>query len=298
MLLAFIVLVAAALVGCVGLVRLARGQDLFPPRPPARRAPAVYRAVSRANLRLGSIALGVGAAVAVLTRWPVAAGVAAVVVFLWPRIAGAGSTERGGVAKLEAIAAWTESLRDTAQAASGLEYAIPATLDAAPSLLERPLRNLVHRLAARVPLPEALTLFAEEVDDHGADMVVAALSLNARQRAGSLTRVLTALAANTRAELEVRRKVMLERNAVRRSSQQVAAIILAFAVGTAVVAPGWVAPYGTPMGQAILAGIAALYLALMIRLKALAAPEPQPRFLQQPDVVTEMASYKPRVVGR
>ena len=91
-------------------------------------------------------------------------------------------------------------------------------------------------------------------------MVVAALSLNARQRAGSLSRVLTTLAAHTRAELEVRRKVLLERTAVRRNALQVAGIILVFAAGTALVAPGWVAPYGTPLGQVILVGIAALYL--------------------------------------
>jgi tight adherence protein B len=293
MLLAFLALVLLALAGCAGLVRLARGKELLPPRRATRRV----RRVSAANAKLLSIALLVGVVVAVLTRWPVAAVMAAAVVFLWPKISGAGSTERAGVAKVEAIAAWTESLRDTAAAASGLEYAIPATLEGAPKLLERPLRNLVHRLGARVPLPEALTLFADEVDDPGADMVVAALSLNARQRAGSLSRVLTSLAASTRAELEVRRKVLNERNSLRRQSQQVAGLLLAFAAGTVVLAPGWVAPYGTPVGQLILAVIAAAYLALMMRLRTLAAPERQPRFLGDADAVTEMASYKPRVVG-
>ena len=289
----FLALVFVALAGCVGLVRLALGKDLFPPRRTTRRV----RRVSGGNTKLLSLALLVGVLVAALTRWPVAALMAAAVVFVWPKIAGAGAKERAGVAKLEAIAAWTESLRDTAAAASGLEYAIPATLKGAPKLLARPLRNLVHRLSARVPLPEALTLFADEVDDSGADMVVAALALNARQRAGSLSRVLTSLAASTRAELEVRRTVLNERNALRRQSQQVAGLILAFAASTVVLAPGWVAPYGTTVGQVLLAAIAAAYLALMMRLRALAAPEAQSRFLGDAEAVTEMASYKPRTVS-
>ncbi|WP_157559488.1 type II secretion system F family protein [Nocardioides sp. Soil777] len=289
----FLLLVAAALLGCLGLVRLSRGRSLLP----RRRITPAARSLPTADLRLGGIALLAGAVVALLTRWPVAGAVATAVVFLWPKISGSGSTERAGVAKIEAIAAWTESLRDTATAASGLEYAIPATLDGAPPLLERPLRDLVHRLGARVPLPEALVLFADDVDDPGADLVVAALSLNARQRAGSLSRVLTALATSTRSELEQRRTVLHERNSLRRQSQQVAGILLAFAAVTVVVAPGWVAPYGTAVGQVILAAIAAAYLALLVRLRHLAAPEPQPRFLGEPGVVTEMASYKPRVVG-
>ena len=289
MLALFLTLVMAVLLGCVALTRLSRGLTLLP---------AGIRRRTRHPLRLRRLAAALlaGILVAAVTRWPVAAMVAAVLTWVWPKVAGAGAVERTGVAKLEALAGWTESLRDVAQAASGLEHAIPATLEAAPRLLERPLRTLVHRLAARVPLPEALALFADDVDDPGADMVVAALSLNARQRAGSLSRVLTTLATHTRAELEVRRKVLLERTAVRRNAMQVAGIILVFAAGTALVAPGWVAPYGTPLGQVILAGIAALYLALLMRLRRLATPEQQPRFLGDPDTVAEVASHRPRAV--
>ena len=56
-----------------------------------------------------------------------------------------------------------------------------------------------------------------------------ALSLTAQQRAGSLKRVLTTLAANTRAELEMRRKVELERRALRRQAQRIAGAVAGFA---------------------------------------------------------------------
>ena len=290
----FIACVLAGILGCAGAVRLAHGKDLLP-RPTRRRTTG---APPTGATKTAMIALLVGASVVVLTRWPVAGVLAGATVFLWPKIARAGAIERTSVAKVEAIASWTESLRDAAATESALESAIPATVAGAPKLLELPLRDLVNRLAVRVPLPEALTRFADEVDDPGADMVVAALSLNARQRAGSLKRVLTTLAANTRSELEVRRKVLNERNSVRRQSQQVAMAILVLAAGQAVLAPSWVAPYGTPLGQAVLAVLASVYLALTLRLQRLSAPEPQPRFLGGADVVTEVSSWRPQGVTR
>ena len=111
-------------------------------------------------------------------------------------------------------------------------------------LLRAPVRELAARLDGRVPLPEALARFADDVDDPAADMVVAALSLNARQRAGGLDRILTSLAASSRTELEMRRKVELERRALRRQAQRIA-----FAVARLRRPPGGVRPR---LGRALL----------------------------------------------
>ena len=170
-----------------------------------------------------------------------AALASAALVALWPRLTGGRSAGTRQLAKMEAIATWTESLRDTAGAAAGLEQAIPATVAAAPAVLPAPAARSAARLDGRVPLPEALVHFADDVDDPAADMVVAALSLNARQRAGGLDRILTALAASTRAELEMRRKVEHERRAVRRQAQRIAGAVVGFAALQAVFARGWVA---------------------------------------------------------
>lgn len=242
------------------------------------------------SLRAVMVALLAGAGVAVLTRWPVAGVLAAAVVLMWPRLARAGAVEKASVAKVEAIASWTESLRDAAASESALEAALPATVDGAPPLLARPLRNLVNRLELRHPLPTVLARFADEIDDPGADMVVAALVLNAQQRAGSLKRVLTTLAANTRSELEMRRRVLNERNGVRRQSTQVALGILALAGAQAVFLRDWVAPYDTLLGQLILAALAGTYLLLLVRLQRLAAPEAHPRFLSDVDALAQAAT--------
>lgn len=276
MMVAFLGCILVACLGLFGMMRLARGQQMLPTRA-AKTRPRTTPLSGTA--KTVTLALGAAILVTVLTRWPVAGLMAAAIVVMWPRLARAGAIEKASVAKIEAIAGWTESLRDAAASESGLEQALPATLDGAPPLLRRPLRNMVNRLEVRTPLPVALTAFADEVDDRSADKVVAALSLTAQQRAGSLKRVLTTLAQNTRSELEMRRKVLNERNGVRRQSSQVALGILALAGLQALFLHDWVEPYDTVVGQGILAILAAVYLLLLIRLQRLAAPEPQPRFL-------------------
>ena len=166
----------------------------------------------------------IGLAVAVVARSLVLGVVAGATVVLWPMIAGGGKVERAALSKLEALAQWTEALRDLAQKGAGLESVIPKTVETASDVLVAPLRLMSRRLSVKVPLPQALSLFADEVDDASADMVVAALALAARQRRGKLSDVLTALSHSLRDELEQRTKVMRERNVIRREAGQVAVL--------------------------------------------------------------------------
>lgn len=288
-LLGFLTAAAAAALGLVALVRLARHQPAIP-------AVHLTRTVDRAKARQLAFAVAAALLAVLLTRWPLAGIAAAAIVLLWPRIFGGGRAGRRQLEKIEAIAAWTESLRDTASAAAGLEQAIPATTSAAHPLLRGPVRELAARLDGRVPLPEALARFADDIDDPAADMVVAALSLNARQRAGGLERILTALAASSRAELEMRRKVEHERRLLRRQAQRIAFAVVAFVALQAVFARGWVEPYSTPLGQIVLAVIVSIFLAAFVRMRSLSNSDPEPRFLTSADQVTDIASYKPHLV--
>ncbi|MDR7254951.1 hypothetical protein J2X46_003953 [Nocardioides sp. BE266] len=283
----FVVCVLAACLGVVGIIRTAQGKGLLPARVAETRRKVADR---EGMARQVTIALIVGAVVWALTRWPVAGGLAVAVVLLWPKLARSGAIEKRSVARIEALANWTESLRDAAASESGLAQALPATLDGAPALLRRPLTNMVDAIALRTPLPIALADFADEVDDRGADKVVIALSLTAQQQTGDLKRVLTTLALNTRAELEMRRKVLTERNGVRRQANQVAIGLLALAGLQAVFLRGWVEPYSSWYGQIVLAVLAVVYVALLVRLQRLAAPEPHPRFLSGAEALTEAAN--------
>jgi tight adherence protein B len=271
---AFLLAVAGAALAVVALARLARGRSAAP----ALRLPP---RIIRLQTRQVAAAVTVGMVVLVLTRWILLAAAAVALVVLWPRLFGGVRAGRRQLEKIEAIAAWTETLRDTASAAAGLEQAIPATTSAAHPLLRAPVRELAARLDGRVPLPEALARFAEQVDDPAADMVVAALSLNARQRAGGLERILTSLAASSRAELEMRRKVELERRALRRQAQRIAFAVLGFIALQALFARGWVEPYSTPLGQVVLAILATIFIGAFVRMRSLSDSTPEPRFLKE-----------------
>jgi tight adherence protein B len=284
--------------GLLGIFRLVRGMPLIPSeatRLPRRRS---GRRMSVREKRTLVAGLVVGAGVLLVTRNFVFAVIAGSGVVLWPMIVGGGKAERAGLAKIEALAQWTESLRDLAQKGAGLESVIPRTVDTASDVLAGPLRLMSFRLSVKVPLPEALSLFADEVDDAKADLVVAALSLAARQRKGQLSRVLSSLSKSLREELENRTKVMRERNSIRREAAQVAGLSAVL-----VAAASLFAPTGLPTGETSTAAqllpllLAAAYLFVFSRVRRLAEPEREPRFLSSAAEVLEAASYRPRGVN-
>ncbi|MDN5893313.1 MAG: hypothetical protein L0H93_04745, partial [Nocardioides sp.] len=237
------------------------------------------------------------AAVVLLSRNFVLAVIAGAAVVLWPLIVGGGKVERATLAKLDALAQWTESLRDLAQKGAGLESVIPKTIPTASDVLAPPLRHLSFRLSVRVPLPEALSLFADEVDDAGADLVVAALALSARQRKGQLSRVLSALSSALRDELEARTKIMRERNVVRREAAQVAGLSAVLVFGATLFAPPALPGPASVASDVLPFVLAGAFFFVFSRVRKLAEPEAEPRFLSAASEVLEAATYRPKGVS-
>ncbi|MDO9454775.1 type II secretion system F family protein [Nocardioides sp.] len=218
--------------------------------------------------------------VLLLTRWLVAAIAAFLLVFFWDKLFGGSRVARDSVARIEAMAAWTESLRDTVAGAVGLEQAIPATVHAASDTISTELQVLSDRLRVRVPLSDALQRFADELDDSGADLIVAALILNARLRGPGLRDVLTSLAESARAELEMRQRINAGRRSTQRSVQIVVGVTVLFVVGLKLFNPQYVAPYGTPAGQIALTIVIAFFAAGIFWLRRLSKFETPERFLR------------------
>lgn len=271
----FMLLAAFLALGIVGLGVLARGGSLLS----AKKERKPRREVDPTTRKQITIALVAAVVVFGLTRWPSAALAAGVLVFLWPRIAGGNAAGRRHLQKMEAIAAWTESLRDAVGAAAGLEQAIPSTLTSAPSLLLRPLRQLSARLQGRVPLEEALGQFADDIDDASADMVLIALALNSKQRSGGLARILTGLAKTSRDELDAARRAEHERKAKRRQALIISAIFVGFAVVEILTKSSYIKAYSTPVGQVALFVIVGVFTVGLMRIRKLSEPDAQPRFL-------------------
>lgn len=252
------------------------------PQPVAREAaePSQLLDKLRNSGRTLPLAIGAGLLTLLLTRWIVVAVSAFVLVWMWDKLFGGAKAERDGVAKIEALAAWTESLRDTVAGAVGLEQAIPATAHAASSAIANDLFALSDRLRVRVPLPEALQRFADDMDDAGADLIIAALILNARLRGPGLRGVLTSLATSARAELEMRQRVNAGRKSTQRSVQIVIGVTVLFVVGLSLFNPSYVEPYNSTLGQLVLIVVLGFFAAGILWLRRLSHFETPERFLR------------------
>jgi Flp pilus assembly protein TadB len=257
----------------------------------------------RIGVRLGRrvpIAAGVGLLVLVITFWPVMAIGCGVLVFFWENLFGGAKSEKAAYARLEGLAAWTESLRDTIAGAVGLEQAIPATAEAAAPAIARPLLILSDRLRVRVPMPVALQRFADDLDDPAADLVVAALVLNSRLRGPGLRDVLTSLSRSVRNELDMRGRIMASRSSTRRSVQIVVFVSATFIIGLRVLNPDYVEPYGTFEGQVVLTVIILLFAVGFLWLRRLATFDMPSRFLagQNQDGTTRTGDAAPSGISR
>jgi Flp pilus assembly protein TadB len=221
----------------------------------------------------------VGLLILLVTRWPVAGIAALVLVLGWPALMGGAGGERQATERLEALAIWTESLRDTTAGSVGLEQAIIATSRTAPLPIAVELVTLADRLRVRMPLPVALHRLADDLDDASADLVVAALLLNSRLRGPGLRQVLGSLSDSARAELEMRGRVTAGRAATRRSVQIVVGFTAFFVLGLVLFNPTYVAPYNNPIGQVVLLVVVGFFGAGLLWLKRLSAYDVPERFL-------------------
>jgi Flp pilus assembly protein TadB len=273
--------IVAGAVGGGGIFRLAVAVRGLPARPKSARATRLERGLrDMAGVR-GATALVLGALTLLATRWVVAGIGVALLALGWRSLGGAAS-ERKAIARLEGLAAWTESLRDTIAGAVGLEQAIPSSLRAAAPSLQEPLARLVDRLHTRTPMPEALRRFADDLDDPGADLIIAALIINSRLRGPGLRDLLGGLSTSVREELDMRRKINADRRATRRSVQIVVIVAVAVALLLGVFNHSYVEIYDAPLGQVVLLVVAGFYAAGFFWLRKLARFDAPERLLSEP----------------
>jgi Flp pilus assembly protein TadB len=228
--------------------------------------------LTREQLRRWVMALAAGALVLLVTRWIAAAAGIVVLVLYWDTVFGGTRRARLATARLEALATWTESLRDLVATGIALPEALPASIGSSSPLLRPQLLRLQDRLDAREPLEGALRGLGDDLADGGADLVVAALLLNTRAQGRALEAVLSALAASLREELRVRRTIEAERRSTRRAVQIVVTVTLVTALGLCLGNPVYVEPYRTTAGQLMLSlvtGVFAIGFAWLARLSAL-----------------------------
>lgn len=280
-------LLAGAMVGAgvFGLVAAIIGVDLLPHGH--RTTPGSRADLSRRVLGAAGV---VSLLVLVLTRWVVLAAAAFLLIALWPRLFGGTRQEKEAASRIEALANWTESLRDTIAGAVGLEQAIPATVYASSPVIRSQLALLADRMRVRVPLPQALRQLADDLDDPTADLVLSALVMNSRLRGPGLRQLLGSLAATARAELEMRQRVSASRAGTRRSAQIVVIFSVLVVLGLAVFNRDFVKPYSSVTGQLVLLVVLTLFALGIMWMRRLAGVRLPRRFLTARAVVPQGGS--------
>lgn len=248
--------------------------------PPTGAPIRIVTTMSGRQLAIRSLVAGVvGGLVVVFSGWLVpglvVAGGAFWAIGGWQRRQRSSDAE---VARLDALASWIENVRDVLMAGEQPVGAITSTVTACAPLIRPHVRRLAAGLGRQDP-DLVFRRFADDLDDPLGDLVAAGLSIAIRRGARTVP-VLTALAEQTRQQVDRRRLVEAERAPTRREVQALTGIM-----GTLVVAllvfgrSEYLDAYDTAGGQFFLSASLAGYVALIVRVQRLAAfPRPS-RFL-------------------
>lgn len=232
--------------------------------------PAAHRWAALAALAIGVVASALTGWLLLIVLLP--AGVLGLPVLL------STSPETGRIAKLDGLAEWTRNLSGVLTAGQGLEQALMASLRSTPEVVRPQVTKLITRLRARWATEAALRAFAEDIDDATGDLVAAALILGSRKRGPGLAAVLTGLAESTAAEVRARRQIEADRAKPRATARWVT-FLSTGALTVLALSGQFLAPYGTPAGQAILLALLSCYVATLVWMRRMAAIPSPPRFL-------------------
>jgi tight adherence protein B len=248
---------------------------------PVARASRAGRSPSRARFVLERdrvlAAAGAGVVVLVLTRWPVAALGAAGAGWAIAALPRRADRERHE-ARTEAIALWTEMLRDSMGTARGVEGVLVATAAAAPLAIRPEIARMAQRLTAE-PLGEVLDALADDLDHPLGDLVVTALRLTSTTGGRRVREVLADLAAAAYAEAESHRRIGVARERPRAALKYTALIICGFAALLAIFSRRYLDPYDSTLGQAVLAAVGFYWAAGLWWMHRMGRADPVPRFL-------------------
>lgn len=246
-------LAGGAALGVLLVIAGLRGRRLFD-------APALLasRLVGGTHLTRVAIAVTAGLVAFAATGWPVGGIMTAVATLVVPRILGGKNARQRAIDRTEAIASWTEMIRDSIVAASGLAEAIVATAAVAPTPIASEVRTMVRRLEHQ-RLPDALVAFGDDLDHPSGDLVVAALVIASRMEAADLSGLLSRLAEATRGEAQMRIRVEVGRTRVRTATKVIVGVVVAAVVFLAIVNRGYLAVYDSPGGQIMLAIVGCIF---------------------------------------
>jgi hypothetical protein len=182
------------------------------------------------------------------------------------------------IERLDALASWIESVRDVLMAGEQPIGAITSSVAACAPVIRPPVRRLAVGLSRQEP-ELVFRRFADELDDPVGDLVATGLSIAVRRGARTVP-VLTALAEQTRQQVDRRRLVEAERAPTRREVQALTLIMGGLVLGLLLLGRSeYLTAYDEPTGQVFLGAALAGYAGLILRVQRLAAFPRPGRFL-------------------
>ncbi|MBB5801294.1 Flp pilus assembly protein TadB [Saccharothrix ecbatanensis] len=221
----------------------------------------------------------VGLAAGFCTGWVVGAVLTALAVVGLPRVLGSDVDHKRNLERIEAIAGWTEMLRDTLAAAAGLEQAILATAPVSPAAIRDEITDLAVRLERGERLAPSLRTLADRLRDPTADLVISALVLASEHQARQLADLLGELAGEAREQAFMRMRIEAGRMRTRTNVRVIVITTLAFAAGLVLLNRGYLAPYDRAFGQVVLLVVGTSFAVAFTWLATIARIRGTERFL-------------------
>lgn len=213
-----------------------------------------------------------------VSRWPAAAVAGGLLGWSAPELFASRSSRDAALARTEAIASWTEMLRDTIASAHGLEAAIATTAPVAPEAIRPEVEQLARSLK-HTSLPGALRRLAIDLAHPISDLVVASLTVAANGAVRDLAELLGMLADSTRDEAGMQMRVEASRARMRTAVRVISGVTVATALGLVVLNRSYVQVYATVTGQVVLVAIAAAWGAALWWLASMSQFRQPERFL-------------------
>lgn len=276
-----LIAVAGALIvaGLIGAVAEATGTRVLPARPQRRSVArrSWWQRISPRTRRVLAIAVLAGAVVWLVTGWALAIVLIPAAAVLIPWVMSSNEASRS-IERLEALEEWTRGLAGILTAGQGVEQALIASRRSTPAIIQPEISRLAARLRARWSTEDALRALADELDDATGDLIAANLVLAARRRSAGVARVLESLAESVAADVRARREIEADRAKPRSTARWVTLITVAVLAFLAITGD-FVAPYGSAVGQVLLAVYLAAYVAILVWMKRMTIGQPLPRFI-------------------
>jgi Flp pilus assembly protein TadB len=251
-----------------------RGVDPARPRRAQLRRRPDAPGDQRQVLRIG-LAVAIGLLAGLATGWVVGAVLAGLACWALPRLLGRDPEHARRVARIEAVATWTEMLRDTLSAAAGLEQAILATAPLSPPVIRGEITELAARIENGDRLAPSLRALADQLADPTGDLVIAALVLAAEQQARQLGELLGSLAHAAREQASMRMRVEAGRARTRTSVRVIVGTTIGFAVAVVLLNRPYLSAYDSAGGQVVLLIIGVLFslgFAWLVRIARVTEP--------------------------